>query len=120
MGSDYLFGDCSQRAVSRFGCGKPSVIKQTLETKTPQEAKCNDFKISRLVLPPVQSEDTSATKRSAKAGVLSQGCLGKLLTISGVQAADGTLAPKDARGFGMNLARARQATGVILSEPGFA
>jgi hypothetical protein len=73
MGSDYLFGDCSQRAVSRFGCGKPSVIKQTLETKTPQEAKCNDFKISRLVLPPVQSEDTSATKRSAKAGVLSQG-----------------------------------------------
>ena len=29
--SDYLFGDCSQRAVSRFGCGKSSVIKQTLE-----------------------------------------------------------------------------------------
>ena len=37
---DYLFGDCSQRAVSRFGCGKPNVIKQTLE---------------------MQSEDTSAT-----------------------------------------------------------
>jgi hypothetical protein len=39
--SDYLFGDYSQRAVSRFGCGKSSVINQTLE---------------------MQSEDTSATK----------------------------------------------------------
>ena len=28
---DYLFGDCSQRAVSRFGCRKSSVIRQTLE-----------------------------------------------------------------------------------------
>jgi hypothetical protein len=30
--SDYLFGDCSQRAVSRFGCGKSKVIKQTSVT----------------------------------------------------------------------------------------
>jgi hypothetical protein len=29
--SDYLFGNCSQRAVSRFGCGKSSVIRRTLE-----------------------------------------------------------------------------------------
>src|SRR5271165_194174 len=43
--SDYLFGDCSQRAVSRFGCGKSSVIKQTLE---------------------MQSEDTSATRDPLK------------------------------------------------------
>jgi hypothetical protein len=28
--SDYLFSDCSQRAVSWFCCGKSSVIKQTL------------------------------------------------------------------------------------------
>ena len=33
--SDYLFGDCSQRAVSRFGCGKSSVIKQTLPIPRP-------------------------------------------------------------------------------------
>ena len=45
MDSDYLFGDCSQRVVSRFGCGKSSVIKQTLET---------------------QSEDTSATRDPPK------------------------------------------------------
>ncbi len=32
VNSDYLFGDCSQRAVSGFGCGKSSVIKQTLES----------------------------------------------------------------------------------------
>jgi hypothetical protein len=32
--SDYLFGDCSQRAISRFGCGKSSVIKQTLEMQS--------------------------------------------------------------------------------------
>jgi hypothetical protein len=31
---DYLFGDCSQRAVSRFGCRKSSVIKQTLEMQS--------------------------------------------------------------------------------------
>jgi hypothetical protein len=57
MDSDYLFGDCSQRAVSRFGCGKSSVIKQTLE---------------------MQSEDTSATRDPLKRGVLSQGCLSEL------------------------------------------
>ena len=57
MDSDYLFGDCSQRAVSRFGCGKSSVIKQTLE---------------------MQGEYTSY-KRSAKRGVLSQGCLDELV-----------------------------------------
>jgi type III restriction enzyme len=28
--SDYLFGNCLQRVVSQFGCGKSSVIKQTL------------------------------------------------------------------------------------------
>ena len=56
--SDYLFGDCSQRAVSRFGCGKSSVIKQTRE---------------------MQSEDTSARRDSLKEGVLSQGCLGELV-----------------------------------------
>ena len=31
--SDYLFGNFLQLAVSRFGCGKPSVIKQTLRRK---------------------------------------------------------------------------------------
>jgi hypothetical protein len=56
--SDYLFGDCSQRAVSRFGCGKSSVIKQTLE---------------------MQSGGTSGSKRSTKRGVLNQGCLGELV-----------------------------------------
>ena len=50
--SDYLFGDCSQRAVSRFGCGKSSVIKQTLE---------------------MQSEDTSATRDPLKEACLARG-----------------------------------------------
>jgi hypothetical protein len=50
--SDYLFGDCSQRAVSRFGCGKSSVIKQTLE---------------------MQSEDTSATRDPLKKACLARG-----------------------------------------------
>ena len=50
--SDYLFCDCSQRAVSRFGCGKSSVIKQTLE---------------------MQSEDTSATRDSLKEACLARG-----------------------------------------------
>jgi hypothetical protein len=39
-------------AVSRFGCGKPSVIKQTLE---------------------MQSEDTSATKDPLKEACLARG-----------------------------------------------
>ena len=50
--SGYLFGDCSQRAVSRFGCGKSSVIKQTLE---------------------MQSEDTSATRDPLKEACLARG-----------------------------------------------
>ena len=50
--SDYLFGDCSQRAVSRFGCGKSSVIKQTLE---------------------MQSEDTSATRDPLKEACSARG-----------------------------------------------
>src|SRR5208337_1626240 len=50
--SDYLFGDCSQRAVSRFGCGKSSVIKQTLE---------------------MQSDDTSATRDPTKEACLARG-----------------------------------------------
>ena len=50
--SDYLFGDCSQRAVSRFGCGKSSVIKQRLE---------------------MQSEDTSATRDPLKEACLARG-----------------------------------------------
>jgi len=49
---DYLFGDGSQRAVSRFGCGKSSVIKQTLE---------------------MQSEDTSATRDPLKEACLARG-----------------------------------------------
>src|SRR5208283_5997423 len=57
--SDYLFGDCSQRAVSRFGCVKSNVIKQTLEMKSER----GHF----------------GYKRSAKGGVLSQGCLGELV-----------------------------------------
>jgi hypothetical protein len=68
MGSDYLFGDCSQRAVFRFGCGKPSVIKQKLE---------------------MQSKDTLATRDPLKQGVLSQGCLGELV-IKGPRQIDGT------------------------------
>jgi hypothetical protein len=50
--SDYLFSDCSQRAVSEFGCGKSSVIKQTLE---------------------MQSEDTSATRDPLKEACLARG-----------------------------------------------
>ena len=46
---DYLFADCSQRAVSRFGCGKSSVIKQTLE---------------------MQGDDTSATRDPLKEACL--------------------------------------------------
>ena len=52
MDSDYLFGDSSQRAVSRFGCGKSSVIKQTLE---------------------MQSEYTSATRDPLKEACLAKG-----------------------------------------------
>jgi len=51
----YLCGDCSQRAVSRFGCGKYSVIKQTLE---------------------MQSEDTSATRDPLKEAWLNPGVSG--------------------------------------------
>ena len=58
MDFDYLFGDCSQRAASRFGCGKSSVIKQTLE---------------------MQSEDTSATSDPLKKACLARGCLGELV-----------------------------------------
>ena len=50
--SYYLFGDCSQRAVSRFGCGKSSVTKQTLE---------------------MQSEDTSAARDPLKEACLARG-----------------------------------------------
>jgi hypothetical protein len=42
VGSDYLFGDCSQRAVSRFGCGKSSVIKQTLEMQSENASAARD------------------------------------------------------------------------------
>jgi hypothetical protein len=28
--SDYLFGDCSRRAVSRFGCGSPALSNKRL------------------------------------------------------------------------------------------
>ena len=56
--SGYLFGDCWQRAVSGFGWGKSSVIKQTLE---------------------MQSEDTSATRVPLKEACLARGCLGELL-----------------------------------------
>jgi hypothetical protein len=51
---DCLFGDYSERAVSRFGCGKSSVIKQTLE-----------FQSEHFV-----------NKRSAKGGVLGPGVSG--------------------------------------------
>src|SRR5271157_864650 len=50
--SDCRFVDCSQRAVSRFGCGKSSVIKQTLE---------------------MQSEDTSATRDPLKEACSARG-----------------------------------------------
>jgi hypothetical protein len=56
--SDYLFGNCSQRAVSRFGCGKSSVIRQTLETL---------------------SEDPSATRDPPKEACSAPGCLGELV-----------------------------------------
>src|SRR5271165_601096 len=49
---DFLFGDRSQRAVSRFGSGKSSVIKQTLE---------------------MQREDTSATRDPLKEACLARG-----------------------------------------------
>jgi hypothetical protein len=35
--SDYLFGDCSQRAVSRFGCGE--VQRPPKGSKNPEETK---------------------------------------------------------------------------------
>jgi hypothetical protein len=54
--SDYLFGDCSQRAVSRFGCGKSKVIKQTLE---------------------MQSEGTSATRDPLK-----EACLARVVWVN--------------------------------------
>jgi len=68
--SDYLFGDCPHCAVSRFGCGKSRVIKQTLE---------------------MQSEDTSAARDPLKEAclVLSQGCLDELV-IKGTARFDGT------------------------------
>ena len=50
--SDPLFGDSLQRAVSRFDCGKSSVIKQTLE---------------------MQSECTSATRDPLKEACLARG-----------------------------------------------
>jgi hypothetical protein len=37
-----------------------------------------------------------------------------------VKAADGTLAPKNVRGFEVNLSFVGQATEVLLSEPGYA
>ena len=52
MDFDYPFGNFSQPAVSRFGCGKSSVIKQTLE---------------------MQSEDTSATRDPLKEACLARG-----------------------------------------------
>ena len=58
MDFDYLFGDSSQRAVSRFGYGKSSVIKQTLE---------------------VQSEDTSATRDPPKEACSAPGRLVELV-----------------------------------------
>ena len=57
--SGYRFDVFLERAVSRFGCAKSSVIKQKLE---------------------MQSEDTSATRDPlTKRGVLSQGCLDELV-----------------------------------------
>jgi hypothetical protein len=52
VGSDYLFSDCSQRPVSGSGCGKSSVIKQTLD---------------------MQSEDTSATRDPLKEACSARG-----------------------------------------------
>src|ERR1700758_4734568 len=40
--SDYLCGDSSQRAVSRFGCGKSSVVKQTLEMQSEYASATRD------------------------------------------------------------------------------
>jgi hypothetical protein len=56
--SDYLFPNFLQRPVSLFGCGKSSVIKQTLE---------------------MQSEDTSATRDPLKEALLCQGRLDELV-----------------------------------------
>jgi hypothetical protein len=57
--SDYLCADYSQRAVSRLGCGKSKVIKQTLE---------------------MRSEDTSPTPDPLKAACRDwPGCLGELV-----------------------------------------
>jgi hypothetical protein len=59
--------------------------------------------------------------------VISKAHVRKLLHIKRLQkslygrlAADGTLALEAVRGFDVYLAQARQAKGVILSEPGFA
>ena len=49
---DYLFANFLQRAVSRFGCGKSRVIKQTLE---------------------MQSEDTLPTRDPLKEVCLARG-----------------------------------------------
>jgi hypothetical protein len=54
--SDSLFGNFLQLAASRFGRGKSSVIKQTLE---------------------MQSEDTSATRDPLKEACLARGWLGE-------------------------------------------
>jgi hypothetical protein len=56
--SDYLFGDCSQRAASRFSCEKSSVIKQT---------------------PEMQSEDTSGARDPLKGACSARRCLGELV-----------------------------------------
>jgi hypothetical protein len=42
MDSDYLFDNFLQLAVSRFGCGKPSVIKQTLEMQSEDTLAARD------------------------------------------------------------------------------
>jgi hypothetical protein len=40
--SDYLFVNRLQRAVSRFGCGKSRVIKQTLEMRSEGTSATRD------------------------------------------------------------------------------
>ena len=42
MGFDYLFDDCLQCPASRFGCGKSSVIKQTLEMQSEHTSATRD------------------------------------------------------------------------------
>ena len=42
MDSDYLFANRLQRAVSRFGRGKSSVIKQTLEMQREDTSVTRD------------------------------------------------------------------------------